>query len=299
MSHPKTLMAGLALVFLVQLSGAAWAQSGADYSAAVNSSGRELFSRGQYRAAYEALQIRIQAGDAEAVFYALIIRRNGLDGRAPANRTETAALWKLLHSQTGPMTQALSDSLVPTEVKDAYRTALAQLEYFGETPPPWPPLLHDPDRAKKIGSATRHIGGFTSRFGPARNFLAFLRLTTAGEKPKEVFKLMETGAETGDALAMGNLAFLFRNGIGTEKNNIRAAHWARQGSGGTEPPVSRNLNEVGYCYEAGLGVTQDLDEAARWYERSAAQGHPAGRVNVQRLKQKSEAQPALDNAILF
>jgi hypothetical protein len=42
-------------------------------------------------------------------------------------------------------------------------------------------------------------------------------------------------------------------------------------------------NQVGLMYGAGLGVTRDDAEAARWFERAAAQGHHRARSNLARL----------------
>src|SRR5206468_13111163 len=35
------------------------------------------------------------------------------------------------------------------------------------------------------------------------------------------------------------------------------------------------VNQVGYCYQQGIGVAKDAKEAVRWFERAAAQKYPA------------------------
>jgi hypothetical protein len=40
------------------------------------------------------------------------------------------------------------------------------------------------------------------------------------------------------------------------------------------------MNDIGYLYDKGLGVTQDYAEAIRWYEKAAAAGHSGAMVNL-------------------
>ena len=40
------------------------------------------------------------------------------------------------------------------------------------------------------------------------------------------------------------------------------------------------MNNIGYLYDKGLGVTQDYAEAKRWYEKAAAAGHSGAMVNL-------------------
>jgi hypothetical protein len=39
-------------------------------------------------------------------------------------------------------------------------------------------------------------------------------------------------------------------------------------------------NNLGYMYDLGQGVTQNLTEAAKWYRKSAEQGNASGQVNL-------------------
>jgi len=260
--------------------------------------GAAFFHRGHYAEAYQALWPSLQAGDPEAAFYSLIIRRNGLDGRAQADQREMDAIWKILADKADDMRRGLRNRLVDDEVKDAYRCALAQLEYFGEAgAPEWPPVT-SMERARRLRRSLSILAPAAGRFTPAMNFRAYL--DCEDKYYKGAFKHIIKAAEKGDFLAMGNLAWLYREGLGTDKYDLRAAHWARQGCDST-PPVARNLNEVGYCYESGRGVSQDMIEAAVWYEKGAKQGYPSAVENSKRLKNKGAggSSPALDNRILF
>ncbi|UQZ89360.1 hypothetical protein C4J81_09185 [Deltaproteobacteria bacterium Smac51] len=258
-----------------------------------------LVARGQYSAALEALQPGLRLGEPEAVFYVLTIRKNGLDGRA-ANPEELRLLWDVLILRSEMMRQGLRDSSLSTATKNAYRTALAQLAYFGSDPSIWPPQppADQTERDRAAANAVRYLSTALSDFTPAMNFMAYLYLEPSYQSPSQAYAASLTAAERGDFLAMGNMAWLLRGGVGVEKNDLRAAHWARQGCQSL-PPVSRNQNEMGYVYEAGLGVTADLAEAAIWYGRSAAQGHQAGAANALRLKKETVEPAVLDDEILF
>jgi TPR repeat protein len=61
-----------------------------------------------------------------------------------------------------------------------------------------------------------------------------------------------------------------------EKNLQRAAVWFRKAA---EKGLAVAMSDLGYLYENGEGVPKDAAEAVRWFERSAAGGHPGGMRN--------------------
>lgn len=262
---------------------------------------RELFQKGWYQAAYAAFQPLVATGNPEAAFCTLVIRRNGLDGRAPAGPKELAPLWSILTGNADFMRQALDDGQAPEATAQVYRTILAHLAYFGAGPPVWPPApVQDGEARSRARAALKEMADAVENFTPAMNFAAFLNYDPTGDDFDSTFELTLKAAEAGDFLAMGNLAWLYREGLGTEKNNLRFAHWARRGCD-AHPPVARCANEVGAAYETGRGVTRDAAEAAVWYQRSAAQKYPAGQANASRLKGKGQAAglPQTDNRLFF
>ncbi|MDL2260183.1 sel1 repeat family protein [Deltaproteobacteria bacterium OttesenSCG-928-K17] len=275
-------------------------------SAQAQGPGVDLFFQGRYAEAYAALWPNLSAGQPEAAFYGLIIRRNGLDGRAPAQAREMAALWRILNDQAGLMRSALSDAAVPALTKDAYRTALAQLEYFGPVAPAWPPPKRSGRAAGESWPAATSIGATVQRFTPAMNFQAYLDLQAYEGRETSAFNHSLKAAEQGDHLAMANVARLYRLGLGRPKNNLRAAHWARR-SCAASPPTAQGQNELGACYELGRGVTMDLNEAARWYKGAADQGYEPAKANSLRLKNRAgdkaglngAAEPRLAEGVLF
>jgi len=283
-----------------------------------NSAALAHFRAGRYAVAYAALRPALKAGDPEAVFHGLIIRRNGLDGRGPAQKKELAALTKLLAGRAAFMRQALDDPALSETKADAYRTALAQLLYLERIPLDLPPLSPDdhPDQRREEALAlisahrTREEGPVffrgprapIDRYPPAQNFAAHLYLNRDGSAPEALASLKKS-AEAGDALGQINLSLLYREGWGCARDDLKAAHLARRAAD-SKPPLPRALNEVGYYYETGRGVTRDSAEALAWYGKSAALGYRPGKKNAARLKteisqEKEPGRPALAESIMF
>lgn len=287
----RPLSVWAALLALVLLGGPA-----PRIEARAAEAGAALFQAGQYKAAYAALWPALCAGDVEAAFYSLVIRRNGLDGRAAAEASELAALWRIVAANRALMSQKLTDKELDPATEVVYRSALAELEYFGSLSS-WPPEPPGPEQEARIKAAKKMLADAPKSFTPAMNFLAFLNSGQAGEA-EDCFKFTLRAAEAGDFVAAGNLAWLYRQGLGTDKNDLRAAHWAWQGCQ-AQPPVPRSMNEVGYFYESGRGVNRDAQEAARYYERAAGLGHKGAAANLKRLRQQRQSSPQLDDGLLF
>ncbi|MGL4207996.1 MAG: tetratricopeptide repeat protein [Candidatus Adiutrix sp.] len=262
--------------------------------------GPALFKAGQFSEASKVLFPQINTGDLVAVYYVLLIGRNGLDGRPP-NLVQIQNLWEILALRGEFMRAALVTGGLNVETEMVYRTALAELQYFGPKLTSWPPppRLADEEVRKDLKLALELLLiAEKNNFAPALNLLARLMLEPANGRQTWAFRYTRRAAESGDYLAMGNLSWMFRTGTGVGANNLRAAHWAHQ-SAQSKPPVARGLNDLAYFYESGRGVTQDLAEAKRWYEKSAAQHHPSGLINNKRLKSGGKQPPTLDNLLMF
>ncbi len=87
--------------------------------------------------------------------------------------------------------------------------------------------------------------------------------------PIEVSELKQ-GAESGDALAQNNLAYLYTFGLEVPQDYREAAHWYAIAAAQGFAAAQYNL---GALYERGLGVPRDSSRAAEWYRAAAEQGH--------------------------
>ena len=87
-------------------------------------------------------------------------------------------------------------------------------------------------------------------------------------------------AEAGDARSQFNMAVLYDNGYGVEKNLAEAAKWFRLAA---EQVLAMAQYNLGNMYASGQGVERDVAEAAKWYWAAADQGLPEAQYNLATL----------------
>uniref|UniRef100_UPI004048870B caspase family protein n=1 Tax=Orrella sp. TaxID=1921583 RepID=UPI004048870B len=91
------------------------------------------------------------------------------------------------------------------------------------------------------------------------------------EKFDEAFPLLLELAKDGNPRAQGTLSRMYINGWGTSKSNREAYYWASRGIE-KDDPASQHV--MGYINWLGLaGFKKDVDEAIRWFQRSAGTGY--------------------------
>jgi hypothetical protein len=73
-------------------------------------------------------------------------------------------------------------------------------------------------------------------------------------------------ADGGDVVAQNALGVLYRDGLGTERNDAEAVRWFRKSAAQGWAPAQANL---GFMLETGRGVARDEREAARYYRLAA------------------------------
>ena len=82
-------------------------------------------------------------------------------------------------------------------------------------------------------------------------------------------------ADEGDAEAQDRLGWCYESGIGATQNNAEAVKWYRLAADQGNASAQNNL---GWCCEFGIGgAPQDDAEAVKWYRLAADQGNPSGR----------------------
>lgn len=88
---------------------------------------------------------------------------------------------------------------------------------------------------------------------------------------------LRPAAEQGDAEAQYSLGVMYDTGLGITQDLAEAARWYRPAAEQGYAPAQNNL---GLMYSAGEGVPQDATEALRWYRLAAEQGYAAAQFNV-------------------
>lgn len=85
-----------------------------------------------------------------------------------------------------------------------------------------------------------------------------------------------TAAEVGDSLGMNNLAWMYQNGYGVEKDVDKAIDWYLMSAYLGNDQAMINL---GNLYEFSEGVKQNDSKAFLWYQQAAELGNPTGLFN--------------------
>ena len=70
-------------------------------------------------------------------------------------------------------------------------------------------------------------------------------------------------------------------GLGVTKDNAEAARWFQKAAAQGNSVAEVNL---GWMYQHGLGVQEDKAQAAGWYEKAAAQGNSLAKSNLEALR---------------
>ena len=93
------------------------------------------------------------------------------------------------------------------------------------------------------------------------------------KKPMFVFvaNLYRRAAEHGNARGQYNLGVCYNDGIGVEQDDNEAIKWYRLSA---EKGYSRAQHNLGICYYKGVGVEQDYLEAVKWLRKAAEQNLP-------------------------
>jgi TPR repeat protein len=99
--------------------------------------------------------------------------------------------------------------------------------------------------------------------------------------PKNAFRWYARSALAGDPQGQNNLGACFEHGLGCAQSYTRAIGWYRKASAQGEAYASSNL---GYCYLRGHGVPADRGAATAWFEKALEQGDERAAEMVEELK---------------
>jgi TPR repeat protein len=253
--------------------------------------GEDAFLKGDYATAIPLIMDSFSHGNVRAAFYARIIFENGLDGRASDPAGSQKALDIMVLQFQDIRTLAYRS---PGAVRPLYQTALALLYYRGLVPGAGENNLLE---ARRLASTAAKAG-----FIPAMNLTAAI---ACDKNPPKVFGFYrvdsdecydwtQEAAETGDLLAMTNLSYLYRDGVGTNRDPLMAVNWAHQAAS-HHPPSRRAQNDMGCYHIIGEALSQDLEEAKVWFTQ-AATTYPIAQINLERLGQGT---PLMESVINY
>jgi TPR repeat protein len=110
-------------------------------------------------------------------------------------------------------------------------------------------------------------------------------------------KIILQAAQAGYPLALYEMGYLYENGDGVAQNMAEAARWYTLGAAQGEPSAEAALGQL---YEDGNTVPNDWVSAATWYTKSAQQGNRMGEYRLGRAHEYGMGVPLnLDQAIAW
>jgi TPR repeat protein len=90
-------------------------------------------------------------------------------------------------------------------------------------------------------------------------------------------KLFEAAAQKGNREAQHTLGYMYRDGMGTKRNDTKAIAWYRRAAEQGYAPAEYNL---GLMYAQGEGARADPAAARRWFRRAADHGSLEAQVKL-------------------
>jgi uncharacterized protein len=94
---------------------------------------------------------------------------------------------------------------------------------------------------------------------------------------KQSLPAMRKKAEEGDVEAQTLLGECYDSGLGLKKDHEEAVRWFRKAADRGDGPA---MNSLGVAYSLGQGVKKDPVEAARWYRKAADEGGAMAMTNL-------------------
>lgn len=114
---------------------------------------------------------------------------------------------------------------------------------------------------------------------------------------RETFRWYARAALAGDPEGQNNLGACYEHGLGCRQSYKKAVEWYRRSAARGVGTASMNL---GYCYLRGHGVGVDRAEALRLFRTAVEQGEPRAAEELERLGEpRAEPEPVTEDDFSF
>ena len=210
---------------------------------------------------------------------ALVLRLSEIDGMKPLIpfiRQEVIAAHILLEELQNALPQA-----------EAERDALAWAEIIA--------------RSSEMKDALANLNLVVDTFKPRVSANLFREAGKINESQptdtdkKKAFELMLQSAELGYSPAMLSVSNYYKDGTGVEQNFEKALHWYHLTANcDVKNVASAAQNSIGLMHYRGQGVNKDSQEALKWFQRAADNGHTTAGNNLKFVKGELLYDEALD-----
>jgi len=100
----------------------------------------------------------------------------------------------------------------------------------------------------------------------------------------KAMELYRKSADEGNLDAMDNVGWLYKNGLGVTQDYSQAIYWYKKAA---EKGDDWGADRLGQMYMEGIGVPVNKQEAAKWFKVAADQGNADARDQLATLNQAS------------
>ena len=117
------------------------------------------------------------------------------------------------------------------------------------------------------------LGGVDAMFDVALVYKMEYRESGDKEQLADAVYWLKKAAEQGHPYAQNNLAGMYGNGIGVDKNDIKAVYWYQKAA---DQGLKYALYNLGNMYERGTGVVKSVTKAKHWFSKACDAGISEG-----------------------
>lgn len=173
-----------------------------------------------------------------------------------------------------------------------------------ETPEPevTAPAAPDSNQVAQSSDTVRYYyADWTDTYKEARGYLYG---TEEAEPDKEAaYEIMLEEAENGNALAMYDVAKMYKQGIHVEPDETAAAEWYQKSfqafcyaeRNAVKPNHHAYLEyRIGKMHQYGLGTEEDFGKAAEWFQRASDKNHKYAQYSLAMLYRQGKGVPQDD-----
>jgi TPR repeat protein len=110
--------------------------------------------------------------------------------------------------------------------------------------------------------------------------IALIICSTLSAAAQEGFAKFYEAAKKGDAKAQNEIGLCYDQGVGVAKDAQQAFLWYSKSAAQNYPTAQYN---VGVCYYYGRGVALSYEDAVSWYRKAANQGSEIAIENIRSM----------------
>ena len=114
-------------------------------------------------------------------------------------------------------------------------------------------------------------------------------------KSVELYREVSDSSDSESSIAKHDRAFMYRDGVGVDKDNVKAFELFKESA---EGGYLNGMNMLGECYYEGRGIGRDGQKAFKWFQKAADLGNNAAKYNLGRMYKDGEIVEKDDNKAL-